>query len=353
VHISAGLPPGRNTTVMIALLLVAPLVVPLPVAAGSGQVELVILADPHLPITAQQQWGQRLAAAGIRNFRIRTGSDGDRASIQRRGSSTSPRYLVTALLTARNQLVVPGARFTASQMPQLARWLDELAQHGPPSSRPQTGAFGLAPQQLEELQQLLALPVGFSTKGLPRRDAIVRLVERLPMPCRIDAALLDTLSPDDQVAEELQEVSRGTALAYLVRSPGWVLRPRPTAGGVELVVSQAAGTEIWPIGWPVGQPRNQVLPGLYEFLTVNVENVPVARVIDAVSERVGVPVLLDHNALARGGIDPEKQLVSFPHRRTSYAILLRNCLYQAKLKYELRVDEAGKPLLWVTTVKPQ
>ena len=36
----------------------------------------------------------------------------------------------------------------------------------------------------------------------------------------------------------------------------------------------------------------------------------------------------------------------------SYSQALRRVLSQAKLKYELRVDEADKPFLWITTIKP-
>ncbi len=38
--------------------------------------------------------------------------------------------------------------------------------------------------------------------------------------------------------------------------------------------------------------------------------------------------------------------------RTTHNRLLGKVLSQAKLKYEVRVDEAGNPLLWVTTLKP-
>jgi hypothetical protein len=33
-------------------------------------------------------------------------------------------------------------------------------------------------------------------------------------------------------------------------------------------------------------------------------------------------------------------------------LALRKLLFQAGLKFEVRLDEAGKPFLWITTVKP-
>jgi len=63
-------------------------------------------------------------------------------------------------------------------------------------------------------------------------------------------------------------------------------------------------------------------------------------------------VLMDQNALARHGIDPSKAMVSIPVGRTTYSIALRKLLFQAGLKFEVRLDESGRPLLWVSTVKP-
>jgi hypothetical protein len=45
-------------------------------------------------------------------------------------------------------------------------------------------------------------------------------------------------------------------------------------------------------------------------------------------------------------------IVSHPRARTTYSIALRKILFQAEPTSELRVDEPGKPFLWVTTVKP-
>jgi hypothetical protein len=51
-------------------------------------------------------------------------------------------------------------------------------------------------------------------------------------------------------------------------------------------------------------------------------------------------------------IDVSKN-ITVPGKRAIYAILLRQVLFQGQLKYSLRVDDAGKPLIWITTVKSQ
>jgi purine nucleoside phosphorylase len=110
--------------------------------------------------------------------------------------------------------------------------------------------------------------------------------------------------------------------------------------------------EVWPVGWEPEQPVPKVLPAMYELHNINVENVSATTALGAIAGRLKVPVLVDHSALARHGIEPDKVMVSHPQSRTTYSTALGRILFQAELKSELRVDEADKPLLWVTTVKP-
>ncbi len=323
-------------------------------AFAAGRVELELVTAPLAPITAQQEWLRRLAEVGVGNVRIRAQGPLAEVGIVVRGTERSPVYVVTGVISSSSELVLSGARFRPGQAAQLVQWLDDLAKHGPPEQRPQTSAFGLTAEQFEKLYEALSLPVGFSTKDVTRRQAVEKIGGRLPLPLRIDPALVGAMRDDDLIAEDLAGVSCGTALAYVARPLGAGLVPRESAGGkVELAIVRAKPTmEAWPIGWELEKPPLKVLPGLFEFLDANVEGVPVKQVIDAVGGRLEVPVLLDYNALARHGIQPDKAIVNLPRRRTSYSSLLNRCLFQARLKSELRIDEADKPLLWITTLKP-
>jgi hypothetical protein len=324
-----------------------------PPACAAGRVELELVTDGAVPITAQQEWLRRLTQAGVSNLRIRAGQASDRTAIERRGPESAPTYVVTGIITSADEVVVPGARFRAAEARRLAQWLDDLAQHGPPGERPQRSAFGLTADELAEVHQALSGRVGFSTKGIGRREAIERIGNRLPLPLRVETALLRAIRDDDTVEEELSDLTCGTALAAVVRPLGYALVPRQSSGGLECTVTAAGpDAEVWPVGWESDKKRGELLPGQYEFLNVNVQDVPVTKVLDAVAARLEVPVLMDHNALARHGIEPEKALVSLPSGRTSYALLLKRSLLKAGLKSELRVDEADKVFLWVTTVRP-
>jgi hypothetical protein len=316
-------------------------------------VRLEIAADPHAPITSQQEWLQKLSAAGVTNLRIRAGQDGDKVGVDVQGSEAEPIYLVTGIITPGNQLVIPGGRFRSSDAHQIARWLDDLGQKGLKSNDEPRSTFGLTEKQLKQAREDLAQPVGFATLGLARSQAVAKVAERWEGKFRIPPGLLEA-DPEDTVAEALASVSCGTALACLLRPAGLGLVPRSGPGGeVQYTVSAAkADTEFWPLGWPPDKPLPKAFPAMYESFNANVQDIPLAKVLDVLAKRLKVPFLLDHNALARHGIEPNKKKVNAPQSRTTYNQLLRKILSQAGLKGEVRLDEAGKPLVWITSVKP-
>ncbi len=320
---------------------------------SAAQVRLELVGDPLTAAAAFQEWSQALGQAGIGNVRIRGAAPGDKVGIEVLGSPERPIYVVTGLVRSRDELVLPGGRYRRTQIKDISNWLDELARLGPSDSRPAKVAFGLTRQQFAEILENARQPVGFSTKGLQRAEAVERLSRRLRLPIEIPKAL--AAAADDVVAEELSEVSCGTALACLLRPAGYCLVPRSVDGraGFAIVQSQP-GMEIWPIGWepPAETSLKQLAPGLLEVINVHLEKVPASDVINAISQRLKIPVLLDHNALARHGVEPAKAIVNVPPGKITYAAALRRALFQAGLKYELRLDEADKPLLWITTLKP-
>jgi hypothetical protein len=127
----------------------------------------------------------------------------------------------------------------------------------------------------------------------------------------------------------------------------------PEKNGNEIrlrITSSRNSKEHWPVGWPPKGNPSETLPDLFKFLNVEIEKTPLSETLTAIGGRVKAPLLFDHNALARGEIDLQTK-VTLPKSNTFYARALDRLLAQAKLKYELRVDEADKPFLWITTMK--
>jgi hypothetical protein len=320
-------------------------------AYAAGHVQLEIVGDQaHGSPMAFQEWLQALKRAGVPNVKLRSGRPGDKPEIDVQGTPDSPVYHVTALLGAGDQLVVPGARFRRSEAKQLVEWLDDLAKRGPAERREALGPFGLTAKQFQEVRDDLARPAGFTTRGLARSEAIEKLRGRLGLPLQIEGELE---GGDDKLEEELGRLSCGTALACVLRPMGFAMTPREAGGRLGYAVAKAKlDKEVWPVGWPPEKSQPELLPALFELRNVNVQGVSAAKVLEVIAKQLDVPVLMDHNALARYGIEPDKVGVSLPQQRTSYSIALRRLLFKAGLKFEVRADEAGKPFFWISTVKP-
>ncbi len=322
-------------------------------AEAAGTVQLELFGDGSLGSNMlYQQWGRVLSQAGIRNVRIRTRRTTDKLEVSVRGTDANPIYLVTGLIRSENELVLPSGRYRRTDMGKLKRWLDDLAKLGPTDRREPKAAFGLTASQFEELLNNASRPVGFSTRGMSRSAAVDRLGGQLKSPLQFDPGTRQALG-NDKIAEDLGTLSSGTALAYILRPMGLCMVPRRLGARPSYRVMKAKkDLEIWPVGWEPDKPARDVLPALYGFHNINIQNIPASRAIEAFGKLLKVPVLLDHNAMARHGIDPAKTMVNHPGSRTTYSLGLKKVLFQAGLKFEVREDEAGQAFLWITTVKP-
>lgn len=320
---------------------------------ASGVVQIELVAEGPAVQMAAQHWARAFDQAGIRNVRIRSARPADRVGVSVRGTKDSPLYLITGRILSETEVEMPSGRFRRGDLARLAAWLDDLAKRGTPESREPVGAFGLTAAQFEGLGLDLTKPVMSSTQGAGRAEAVERISRMLATPLRMDPAAREALAAADPVTEELEGLASGTVLAYLLRPAGYSLVPGLDDGQVALrAVRARPGLEIWPVGFEPEQPILEVLPALHEFRDVNIEGVSAQAVIDALAKQLGVPMLPDHNALARHGIEPGKKMVNLPRSRTTYSLALRRVLFQAGLKFEVRVDDAGKPLIWITTIKP-
>jgi hypothetical protein len=323
-------------------------------AKDAPQVEIVILAEQNLSTsTSSRKWADLLTRLGVGNLQVRAAHPGETVGIDVRGTKESPTYRVTAKLVE-SELVVPGGKFTLSDRAPIAKWLGELGENGVPGVTEKKGAFGLLAKQLADARDGLAQPIGFQTKGMAAPDAIEKIRGQLKYKLTIADAAAKSLAADDPVRDELRSLSAGTALAAIARPAGAILQPKKSADGeIEYVLVKAsAGDESWPIGWPPEQHDVKVVPQLLDTLNVEIRDTPASQAIDAIQARMKLPFLYDYNSIVKQRIDLAKKVTVPPAKKAYYAVVLRQILFQAGLKYDLRVDEAGKPLMWITTLKP-
>lgn len=323
-------------------------------AQGAGRVEMDLAADTKSSLS-HQQWLRTLQQLKVAGLSIRAPRAGDSLKIETRGTAARPVYRVQGQINARSELVVPGGRFSLSNTAALSAWLTKLADEGPPRSLSEGGAgapFGLDEVSVKRAHALLRTPVGFSTLGLSTPDAVARIRQDLPLPLAMDARAEAALRAAGKVRDELKGISAGTALAALARPAGLALAPRKDAkGNLELVIRKAAEGDVWPVGLSAEDDRQRVVPALFDSISVGIEENPLPDALAAVCGRLQIPYLVDHNALAVQGVDFQKAVVSLPESKLIYAIILRKLLGQVGLVGQLRIDEAGKPFLWVTTLR--
>lgn len=345
---------SSRTPLVAAVVMAASFALSTPLCAA-GRVELELVTDSNFPATSQQQWYKLLTELKVDNLRIRKAISGDKAEIVVAGTASSPVYRVTGILRSSNELVVPGGRFSPRDRGRLADWLAKLREEGP--ERVQSGdklPFGLTPSQFVAVNADLSRKVDFSTKDMQVHQAVARIAGSLQLPLSVDKSAAENLQRAEPIREELQGISSGTALAYLLRSAGLVLEPRLDARKqpVCAITKGASNRTPWPVGWPADKPARELLPDLFEQLNVEIDDTLLTETLSAIGGRLKTPVLYDHYALARHGIDLEKTKVKLAPARLAYAIILRKVLHQADLKGEWRIDETGQPLLWITTLKP-
>src|SRR5690606_71109 len=198
---------------------------------------------------------------------------------------------------SRGALVTPGGQFTLADRDKLVAWIDTLANAGTAALGHDQSIFGLSPPQFEQLRTALSPQVGFSTKDVAAAKVVEQIKNQLKLPLVIEPSVQQALAADEPVHDELQNLSYGTALAAIARPAGAVVTPRLVKGTVELVMTPSKpGVESWPIGWkPDGQKDRDMLPMLFEFLNVEIDDIPASEALSAIEGRLKSPFLFDHN----------------------------------------------------------
>lgn len=322
--------------------------------AAEARIELTVGTLPGAPISGAQEWSQLLGELGLANVSIRSAQSGEKPSIETDKQGSRVVYRVTGFLSSLNELHLPAGRFKPSDRARLGEWLRKLREEGPEvSTASRKPPFGLEAAQLEQVHDDLREKFGVGTAG-QRPDALIeKVAAELGYPLEVSSEALAALSEADPVVEELRDVARGTALAAIVRPAGLGFRPlRTKEGDIEYRIAAAKGEdEVWPVGFPLLEKREQAAPQLFEFLTVAIDDITLAEALAAIEPRVKMPMIVDRNALARARIDLSTRRVSLPEKRMTYSLIIQGLLAQAALKWEVRLDERNQPLIWITSVK--
>ena len=185
---------------------------------------------------------------------------------------------------------------------------------------------------------------------MDRSQLVQKLISMIQRDVSVGPEVSKALGQADAVHEEFQSLSVGTALAAALRPAGLVFSPVRSPDKISLqVVSGKKAEQLWPIGWDV-KSKSKAAPQMFEFLNAEIEPVPVNRALNIIIPNLEMKALYDWNSIVAHQVDFQTK-VSYPKKRSTYSLILKNLLYQAKLKYEIRVDENDQAFLWITSYK--
>jgi hypothetical protein len=329
-------------------------------------IRLELATERGVQITAPQEWLQLLAAIGIDDVRIQSTQTPVELKAENRGTAERPSYHVTGILTAGDQLRLPGRNFARGDRAALKDYFERLGADGAEALTAPRGRFGLTATELAAVTADFAQPIDFKTKGLPVTDLLKTLTARFQVQRwgTHGAATMPDLRRADPIRYELQGLTAGTGLAIALRNCGYVLRPgkvravplsyniAPIDPGdrFQSTLGETDDRELseWPIGWKPAQLPSEIVPALLEPRNAEIEGYTLEETLEAIGSRVKIPFYIDHAALRAARIDPAAIPVQIARSRISYKRVLDRVLSQARLYCQIRVDEAGTPFLWIT-----
>ncbi len=333
--------------------------------AATPPVEVELATEQGLQITAPHEWLQLLANLGIEHVQIRGIRWGDEPRLENRGTASQPNYHLVGVITAREQLRLPGGTYSRGDRAMLKDYFERLSADGAEAMTAPHGRFGLTEKEINTVFADLTPAIDFETKGQPPRAILDRLQAKLSGKTQVDGAANQVVESASPFADDLKRVSRGTGLAIVLRNYGLAFRPDKPRGApvvyrIEVMDPAIIGAstlgkpgkpiatdKYWPIGWEPDKPPGELAPSLFESLSAEIDGYSLAEAIAAIEPRLKLPLYKDHLALAADKIEPTKLQVKLARAKFSYKRLLDRVLAQAHLGASLRIDESGAPFLWV------
>ena len=287
----------------------------------------------------------------------RNGAPDDKLGVfESREGGALRKVKIVASLDEKSRMVLPDQVFALDDLTRISNWIKDLRQFGAQGNPDGQKAWGLTQDQLDALLEILRKPVTNEIK----EKSVSQAVSQIELPVRYQltysAAATKRLKERGEqsiVRQELSGVSQGTALAVLLSEQGLGFRPRRQPDGrIELTIETVGESkELWPIGWPRQVDLPQLAPSLFKIQQMEIaEEQPLDELLDAVAEKIKLPVLYDYAGLAAKDIDLSQVKVLYPYKKTSWITAIREFTYKGRTRAEVLIDEAGRPFLWVVPV---
>jgi hypothetical protein len=303
-----------------------------------------------------QTWRPLFEQMGV-DVQIRSGNINDKPEIKESEIAGMRRVTVIGQLDRQGRIILADRVFTRDQSANLAKYLEELKTFGPQGNPFGKPLWGLNAEQFSDFYKAFSGKVDKPATGKTLAKAIEELGISEAYPIRMSKSAEDWLASEfpsePAFRQSVEGFSRGTAFALLLNEYGLGFKPvRTPAATIEIEVETLQKTtDVWPVGWQLKDSRQKTAPGLFQLGPIDLENVPLLDVLNAVSLKAKIPVRYDHYRIEAQNLDLSKMLVNYPPRQTSYSLLLRGATNAHLLAYDLKIDELGQPFLWIAPLK--
>lgn len=306
---------------------------------------------------AAQEWGRIFRDLNV-SVQTRRSSVDDKPDIEENVRGTFRQVRLVGVLDRKGEIQFPGHRFARKDLGKLKEWLNELKTYGAQGSPDSKPLWGLSADQFKVVFAELSQPAPVNVEGLPLKEAISKLDFPDTLRIRFTVAaekLLSEKFKDEKIVTDLDKLAKGTVLAIALKQYELAFYPsRTPSAALELVIAPWDETpNSWPIGWELKESRQKTAPRYFQLIPVELNEVPLRDVLMAASKASGIPMILDEYAIRKQQIDPDKISVTYPKRRTTWGILIRNAIGKHRLTRKLVIDEQGKPFIWITVFSPR
>ncbi|MCA8985191.1 MAG: hypothetical protein KDA76_15755 [Planctomycetaceae bacterium] len=309
---------------------------------------------------AAQEWAEVFAKLNV-PLRIRQPAFNDKAGVDQQIFGTTRRVKVIGQLDRSGLIVFPDRKFSVHDVAKLTEWIEDLRTYGAQGAPEGQPLWGLQKAEFDRLHALMRQPVVQETAGLSLTEAIRALELPAEFPLRFSAETREQLAAQPNlpaVPHDLREFAKGTALAIVLRGYGLSFAPRrlPDESIVLGIDPQAEDAHVWPIGWdpdPLGLKRLALAEKMFTARPIGVEQTLLSELMPQVEKETELKILLDPLSLESLNIDPQRLVINFPRKRTSWSLCLRTILAQIKLTQEIRVDENDRPFIWISRFTPR
>lgn len=325
--------------------------------APNRTLDIVVLIQPQPSYRVKaQEWGRVFQELGYSvRFREPRASEALRIEDQDRDDFLATQ--VVAAMEASGSIQIGGQKFDINNTKQLTLALEEIKRHGakgPPNSNP---TWGLTDEQFKEVTRILGVPVENSVE----LQSSILAIESIGLPGNMrmkftEAARQQALAKRPDSAPEtieLQGFTKGASIAIILAQYGLGFRPKFVAPGhYDLEIDRGnESSNLWPIGWKPEQSFSEILPAYFRAIPLDVEDVEVNALVGAITDKLGMPYFSSASELASKNLDINSLKYTRKNARISPARLLTSVGDKFELGFDIRVDEAGKMFLWVTTAE--